>query len=739
MKKWFGGILTLVVVGILIGLVVIPAIAQGGGEAQVPTSISYQGYLEDGSGPVTQTGLQMEFALYETDSGGSSVWAEVQSVDVTDGLFSVLLGSGSPMAASDFEGERYLGISVDGDGEMTPRQKLASVAYSLVAEQANTAFSLSAPDGDPEDAVYVDNAGKVGIGTGTPTAELEIGTTIPTKVKSSKPTIVGTRATSEYADGVYVSGKYAYVADGDKGLKVIDISDPTSPTIVGTCDTYWADGVYVSGKYAYVADGDKGLKVIDISDPTSPTIVGTRDTSYAEAVYVSGKYAYVADGNAGLKVIDISDPGSPTTVGTRNTPGSAYGVYVSGKYAYVADYDKGLKVIDISNPGSPTIVGTRDTYWARGVYVSGKYAYVADDSAGLKVIDISDPGSPTTVGTCDTYWAYGVYVSGKYAYVADYTAGLKVIDISGIDTPAISAGNVETSDITINENADVGNNLYVRNGVNIGPGGLYVDAGNGITTDGEIVALGTVTAPEFAAPFYVSGSATIGNPNGSGQSTWQGTSSYANDGYLETPWVYASMFEAPGERGTGSTGIAVGAGNGYTSDDQISLIIDGNEVLRVNSNGKVGIGLTNPDSMLQVEGTAKVTQLISSGTPEGIITLHRQNNEAGGGKLLFKNLAAWYEWNIYQTDGTSSDLRIAGGSGKSNYDDLPDRLTITNGGNVGIGTTSPARKLHISNVMRLEPRASAPSSPANGDIYFGTDGYVHIYNGAWNKLDMTPD
>ena len=33
------------------------------------------------------------------------------------------------------------------------------------------------------------------------------------------------------------------------------------------------------------------------------------------------------------------------------------------------------------------------------------------------------------------------------------------------------------------------------------------------------------------------------------------------------------------------------------------------------------------------------------------------------------------------------------------------------GGNVGIGTVAPQRALHIFDVMRLEPRATAPSSP----------------------------
>ena len=39
-------------------------------------------------------------------------------------------------------------------------------------------------------------------------------------------------------------------------------------------------------------------------------------------------------------------------------------------------------------------------------------------------------------------------------------------------------------------------------------------------------------------------------------------------------------------------------------------------------------------------------------------------------------------------------------------------------GNTGLGTQVPARTLHVKDVMRLEPRSSAPASPSKGDIYF---------------------
>jgi len=57
------------------------------------------------------------------------------------------------------------------------------------------------------------------------------------------------------------------------------------------------------------------------------------------------------------------------------------------------------------------------------------------------------------------------------------------------------------------------------------------------------------------------------------------------------------------------------------------------------------------------------------------------------------------------------------------------------GGNFGIGTNAPARTLHVSDVMRLEPRASAPTSPAKGDMYFdGSINKLRVYDGtAWQN------
>ncbi|MDP8235209.1 MAG: hypothetical protein P9M08_02385, partial [Candidatus Erginobacter occultus] len=50
---------------------------------------------------------------------------------------------------------------------------------------------------------------------------------------------------------------------------------------------------------------------------------------------------------------------------------------------------------------------------------------------------------------------------------------------------------------------------------------------------------------------------------------------------------------------------------------------------------------------------------------------------------------------------------------------------------IGAGTTSPARKLHVNDVMRLEPRSMAPDNPSEGDLYYDSGTHkLKCYDGS---------
>lgn len=50
-------------------------------------------------------------------------------------------------------------------------------------------------------------------------------------------------------------------------------------------------------------------------------------------------------------------------------------------------------------------------------------------------------------------------------------------------------------------------------------------------------------------------------------------------------------------------------------------------------------------------------------------------------------------------------------------------------GNVGFGTTTPARLVHINDAMRIEPQASPPSGASLGDLYVDTSGSLCFFDG----------
>ena len=104
--------------------------------AAINKQINYQGKLTDSSNEIVADGTYaMEFSLYTTLTGGTAVWTETLSganeVQVTDGLFSVMLGSTTSLVGVDFNQTLYLGLNVESDGEMSPRKILGAVPSSF--------------------------------------------------------------------------------------------------------------------------------------------------------------------------------------------------------------------------------------------------------------------------------------------------------------------------------------------------------------------------------------------------------------------------------------------------------------------------------------------------------------------------------------------------------------------------------------------------------------------------------
>ncbi len=128
--------------GVLIGsfgTLFVPSIADAiNGNAE----ISFQGKVVNTDGTnVADASYTFVFKLYTVSSAGSAIWTETKSVSTTDGVFQTNLGDTTALPggtdANLIAGELYLGVNFNANGEMTPRIKLTTAAYSLYSQNSN--------------------------------------------------------------------------------------------------------------------------------------------------------------------------------------------------------------------------------------------------------------------------------------------------------------------------------------------------------------------------------------------------------------------------------------------------------------------------------------------------------------------------------------------------------------------------------------------------------------------------
>jgi hypothetical protein len=202
-------------------------------------------------------------------------------------------------------------------------------------------------------------------------------------------------------------------------------------------------------------------------------------------------------------------------------------------------------------------------------------------------------------------------------------------------------------------------------------------------------------------------------------------------GFTGTTFDESDIFTQTGGETSKNFYIGIVSDGGYFNANRFSIIGNGAERLTVKpDSGNVGIGTTSPTNKLYIVSSAQnsglsVMDFNGAGGWGGGINL-------GVSGLSFESLGKVYTYLTNSGPGTvAGDMRFQTASGSA----LSDRMVITSGGNVGIGTTAPGYKLEVN--------GDAGGSPVNiarftaGIAGGGTRGMNLYSDGTQFKLQVT--
>ncbi len=321
------------------------------------------------------------------------------------------------------------------------------------------------------------------------------------------PILVGTIETTGDAVGLVVSGSHLFVSsdsleifdisdpiqpnpvanldatgtpqlDGNRlllgavdGLRIIDVSDPSAPLLLGWLETDWrspnsqvititstADRAYLS---TFVGNPwNNGLHVVDIADPVSPSLLASIDADFP-IVGLAVKDDILLAGVAyqgRILSFDVSNPNLPrqiaaldlyTIVDNHPYPPAVrmdiHGFLESGPIAYAGLMEFGyprenpaMRVIDISNPAQPRLAGTIPGLpETTGVALGDGIAVTTEPWKGIRVFDLADPRAPRDQATFPVPRIEDIVISGDVAYLAAGGDGLQLIDLADPTAPQL--------------------------------------------------------------------------------------------------------------------------------------------------------------------------------------------------------------------------------------------------------------------------------------------------------------
>src|SRR5690606_33359125 len=215
----------------------------------------------------------------------------------------------------------------------------------------------------------------------------------------------------------------AFIANGNGGVQVIDITNLAAPYHIGYIKPNgYARDVKIKDRFAYIAASEEGVVVVDILDPTLPIVAQIDTLGIANRLQIVGSKLYVADMSgeglvSQLNEIDIRDPFHPKLARIVELHPAredliskgVYDVHVAGNLAYASvlyadQEDKPaqavVEIIDLEKVDDPSLDSTipvvlnryasQDSFAARDLTLARGAIQVAAGKQGINRIELTE-------------------------------------------------------------------------------------------------------------------------------------------------------------------------------------------------------------------------------------------------------------------------------------------------------------------------------------------------------------
>ncbi|NQU04933.1 MAG: T9SS type A sorting domain-containing protein [Calditrichaeota bacterium] len=247
----------------------------------------------------------------------------------------------------------------------------------------------------------------------------------------------------EYDDGM--GGEYYYPA-----LVKLDVSNPCIPTRSGQIGTYWMreeiNFVTVEDNTLYIGESSKLLILPNIENTNIRATF--QPLGYLDDLELRNNYLFLGTSWGEMRIIDVEDPTQAFEWGGRKVHNGGSKIDVQGRTCYTGiSRIKYLKILDVNQIQFPEI---GSLYLERehrnrrfeNVVVKDDFAYVltSGDSSGICIINVRSPENMHEVAHLTTNTSVvEAIISGDYLYLAAGNDGFLIIDVSNPEQPQIVA------------------------------------------------------------------------------------------------------------------------------------------------------------------------------------------------------------------------------------------------------------------------------------------------------------